>query len=127
MDDGFLDEGEAKHLEEIARSVECKIGDFVSTYFQSEGENFLRGIFAACTEDGVLAEDAWARLVKTTDRLGISRKALATAILPQAERFIEHVLADAKSDGEFSEGEEAQLLQLVRRLGIPQSSQSYIH
>jgi tellurite resistance protein len=126
MDDGFLDDQEAKYLDDIARSVGCTLGDFVGTYFRLEGENFLRGIFAACTEGGALADDVWARLLKTTERLGLSRKALATAILPQAERFIEHVLADAKSDGELSEDEETQLLKLIRTLGLPQSSQSYI-
>lgn len=127
MDDGILDDEEAKQLDYIADSVGCSLGEFVGTYFRTEGEDFLRGIFAACTEGGALADDVWARLVTTTDRLGMSRKALAMAILPQAERFIEHVLADAKSDGELSEDEERQLLQLIRTLGLPQSSRSYIN
>jgi hypothetical protein len=127
MEDGFLDDEEAKHLDGIARSVGCSLGDFVGAYFRSEGENFLRGIFAACTEGGALADDVWARLLTTTDRLGMSRKALTMAILPQAERFIEHVLADAKSDGELTEDEEKQLVHLIRTLGLPQSSQSYVN
>ena len=127
MDDGILDNDEAVYLENIARSVECTLGDFVGQYFHTEGESFLRGVFAACTEGGVLADDVWERLLQTTQRLGLSKKALVAAILPQAERFVEHVLADAKSDGELSEEEEAQLMQLIETIGLPQSSRSYIH
>lgn len=64
MDDGVLNDDETKYLEVIAQSVDCTLGEFVGKYFQTEGENFLRGIFAACTEDGVLADDVWNRLVK---------------------------------------------------------------
>lgn len=127
LDDSYLSAEEANYLENIARSVQCHLGEFVSAYFKLEGENFLRGIFAACTEGGVLSTDAWERLAQTSSRLGLSRRELSIAILPQAERFIEHVLADAKSDGQLSENEEKQLLELIQTLGIPPSSQGYIH
>ena len=125
MDDGVIDDHEASELSDIAQSINVSIGDFVSTYFLSEGESFLRGVFAACTQDGILAEEAWARLIKTTERLGISRDALTSAIRPQAERFIEHVLADAKSDGEFTEEEEKQLKQLIQTMGLSARSHGY--
>lgn len=125
MDDGVVDEREANELAEIAGSVNLSLSDFVSQYFRAEGEGFLRGVFAACTQDGILAADAWSRLLTTTKRLGISRDAMTIAILPQAKRFIEHVLADAKSDDELSEDEEGQLLDLINALGVSGDSCNY--
>jgi hypothetical protein len=126
MDDGVLDVAEAKYLEQISRSVGISLGDFVRTYFQSEGEHFLRGIFTACTEGGVLAADAWARLGTATKYLGLSKNDLLSAVRLQASRFVEHVLADAKSDGELSEREEAVLIQLVRTFQLDSQSTAYV-
>jgi hypothetical protein len=126
MDDGILDEDEAQRLNQIASSVGSTLGEFVATFFRSEGEGFLRGIFAACTEGSELSQDAWAKLTTATSRLGLSHADLINAIRPQAERFVEHVLADAKSDGELSEREEATLTQLVRTLKLSSQSTSYI-
>ena len=100
--------------------------EFVNSYFLSEGEDFLRGIFAACTEGGFLLENVWDGLVATSQRLGLAKENLIEAILPQADRFFEHVLADAKSDGELSEHEEAHVIQLVRTLDLPAERRSYI-
>ena len=125
MDDGIVDEGEANELTRIANSVNLPMADFVGQYFRAEGEGFLRGMFATCTQDGILAADAWSRLLVTTKRLGISREALAAAVLPQAKRFIEHVLADAKSDGEFTAEEERQLLDLINAVGLSGEPCSY--
>jgi len=125
MDDGHIDEEEAVRLAEITRSVNSSLGEFVRQYFQSEGESFLRGVFAACTQDGMLATDAWLRLTETTKKLGLSRDELSTAIHPQALRFVEHALADAKSDEELSEAEERQILDLIKLLGLPPSSRRY--
>ncbi len=105
LDDGVLTEEETAHLEQISRSVGISLGDFVRTYFRTQGEDFLRGIFAACTVGGILADDAWARLSAATKRLGLQKADLLGSIAVQAERFVEHVLADAKSDGELSEDE----------------------
>lgn len=125
IDDGVVDEREANELSKIAGSVNSSLSDFVSQYFRAEGESFLRGVFAACTQDGILAADAWSRLLTTTTLLGISRDAMTIAILPQAKRFIEHVLADAKSDDELSEEEEGQLLDLINALGVSGDSCNY--
>jgi hypothetical protein len=126
MDDGVIEDREAARLQEIAAAVDCSLSEFVSRYFLSEGESFLRGVFAACTYGGTLADDAWERLVASTSKLGLSRQALSTAILPQSHRFIEHVLADAKSDGELSEEEEKHLTSLVQKLNLPPNSRSYL-
>jgi tellurite resistance protein len=126
FDDGVVEEAEAKYLEQIARSVRSDLGQFVRVYFRSEGEDFLRGIFAACTEGGVFAEDAWNRLVATTQRLGLSKNDLVATIQTQAERFVEHVLADAKSDGELTEDEENVLLQLIKTFELPATSCGYV-
>ncbi|HYO25621.1 MAG TPA: HNH endonuclease signature motif containing protein, partial [Lacipirellulaceae bacterium] len=112
--------------ETIAASVDSSLGDFVNTFFLSEVEAFLRGIFAASIESGMLPDDAWERLVQTTDRLGLPTRALSSAILPQALQLIEHVLANAKSDGEFTEAEEAQIQDLLCKLSIPNEERRYI-
>jgi tellurite resistance protein len=125
MDDGVIDDEEANRLSDIAQSVGCAVGEFVNRYFQSEGETFLRGVFTACTESGMLADSAWAQLLKSTERLGVSRQGLRKAIQHQAERFIEHVIADAKSDGELSEEEEAQIKSLTQTLGMSAASRGY--
>jgi tellurite resistance protein len=126
MDDGVLEEGEAKRLEKIAESAGFTLEKFVKSFFLQQGEDFLRGLFTACTEGGALLDDAWNRLATTAQRLGLSKKELVVAILPQAERFIEHVLADAKSDGELSEKEESHLIRLTRTLELPARSCGYI-
>ena len=126
MDDGVLEDDEAKYLGLIARSIDLSLGDFVVSFFLVQGEDFLRGIFAACTEGGVLLEDAWKRLVVTTKRLGLSREYLVVSIRPQAERFVEHVLADAKSDGELSDDEEKHLIQLIQTLELPAGTCRYV-
>jgi tellurite resistance protein len=126
MDDGVLNEDEAKHLEQISQSVGISLGDFVRKYFQSEGEDLLRGIFAACTESGVLADDAWSRLGNATKRLGLGKNDLLSAVRLQAERFVEHVLADAKSDGMLSEREESVLTQLIQKLELNSESTAYV-
>ena len=72
LDDGVLEESEAVHLEQIAVNWTW-IGGFRPGYFRTEAEDFLRGIFAACTEGGVLADDAWTRRGAATKRLGLSK------------------------------------------------------
>ena len=126
MDDGVVDDAEADRLDEIAQSVGLTLSEFVNSYFLSEGEDFLRGIFAACTEGGFLLENVWDGLVATSQRLGLAQESLIEAILPQADRFFEHVLADAKADGELTEQEEAHVLQLVRTLDLPTERRTYI-
>lgn len=83
MDDGVIDEHEAARLAEIAESVNSTLEAFISRYFSSEGESFLRGAFAACTQDGILADEAWTRLIKTTHRLGISNPRSQTRFFPK--------------------------------------------
>ncbi len=126
MDDGALSGEEALQLEQIAMSVGMSLGEFVRMYFQNEGEDYLRGIFAACAEGGVLADDAWSRLAAATKRLGLSRRDLLSAVKVQAERLIEHVLADAKSDGELSESEERVLKKLITTFELDSESANYI-
>ena len=126
MDDGLVDDTEAERLDEIAQSVGLTLSEFVNSYFLSEGEDFLRGIFAACTEGGFLLENVWDSLVATSQRLGLAQESLIEAILPQADRFFEHVLADAKADGELTEHEEAHVLELVRTLNLPAERRKYV-
>src|SRR4051812_12217558 len=126
LDDGVLEDSEAVHLEQISRSIGLELGDFVRAYFRTEGEDFLRGIFAACTEGGVLADDAWTRLGAATKRLGLSKSDLLSSVRLQAERFVEHVLVDAKSDGVLTQDEETHLMRLVRLFELPSEMTAYI-
>jgi hypothetical protein len=126
LDDGVLEDSEAVHLEQISRSIGLGLGDFVRAYFRTEGEDFLRGIFAACTEGGVLADDAWTRLGAATKRLGLSKSDLLSSVRLQAERFVEHVLVDAKSDGVLTQDEETHLMRLVRLFELPSEMTAYI-
>ena len=126
MDDGLIEAHEIERLEQIARSVGSTRGEFVRSYFRVEGEAFLRGMFAACTEGGVLTTDVWNRLLRTTEALGLSKQDLVEAVHPQAVRFVEHVFADANSDGILSEDEEKNLLSLIGMLALPRESSQYI-
>jgi tellurite resistance protein len=126
MYDGVIDDAEAKHLEQIAKSIGLQLGDFVRAYFHTEGERFLRGVFTACIEGGALSQQAWTNLLLTSQRLGLTKSDLLSAIRPQAERFVEHVLADAKSDGVLTQEEDAHLMQLVRLFELPSDTSAYI-
>jgi hypothetical protein len=126
MNDGVIDDAEAKHLEQISSSIGMRLGDFVRTYFHSEGEGFLRGVFTACIEGGALSERAWAGLLLTSQRLGLTKADLLSAIRPQAERFVEHVLADAKSDGVLTQEEDSHLVKLVHLFELPPNTSDYI-
>jgi hypothetical protein len=126
MNDGVIDDTETKNLERIATFIGLRLGDFVRTYFYTEGERFLRGVFTACIEGGALSEQAWKSLLLTSQRLGLAKSDLLFAIRPQAERFVEHVLADAKSDGVLTLDEESHLMQLVHLFELPSDVSAYI-
>jgi tellurite resistance protein len=126
IDDGEISEVEAIQLEDIACGVGMTLGDFVRAYFQTEGESFLRGVFAACIEGGALSKPAWETLALTTQRLGLSRNDLLVAIRSQTERFVEHVLADAKSDGILTGQEDKLLKELVVLFELPTAVRKYI-
>lgn len=126
MEDGVLDAHEIASLENVTRSVGMGLQEFVRGYFQNESERFLAGLFTACTEGGVLSDDAWNRLVTTAGQLGFKDDDISRLIQPQAKRFIEHVLVDAKSDGTLSETEDAVLIKLVRSLKMSQDFCEYV-
>jgi hypothetical protein len=102
------------------------VPQFARTFFRTEGEGFLRGIFLACLADGHLSETEWNHLLHTTAKLGISQAELLGAIRPQARRFVEHVLADAKADGQLTDSEEATLRWLLKHLGLPADFGQYV-
>lgn len=126
MEDGVLDEQEVAQLREIASSVGSALPHFARSYFRSEGESFLRGIFLACVADGHISQSDWNYLLATTQTLGLQHDEMLSAIQPQARQFVEHVLADAKSDGRLTEHEEAILQWLVNNLGLPNDFRRYI-
>lgn len=126
MADGVLDANEESTLQQIASSVDSTVAEFARSYFRSEGEGFLRGIFLACVADGQLSAAEWDHLLRTTAKLGISHQELLLAILPQARRFVEHVLADAKSDGQLTDHEDATLMWLLNNLGLPADFRRYV-
>jgi hypothetical protein len=126
MEDGILDDKEAERLGEIASSVGLTLPQFAHSYFHTEGERFLRGIFSACTNGGSLPDNVWARLVSTSERLGFSLAELQATIQSQAQLFVEHVFVDAKSDGLLSETEESFLTDLIDKLGLSRDFCDYV-
>ena len=126
MDDGVLDDDEFARLNAIASAVGQTTGDFVRNFYFSVGEGFLRGMFLACVSDNRLSRDEWNRLLAATERLGLSKVEMLSAIQPQARQFVEHVLADAKADGRLSEQEESVLAWLLNNLHLPDDFRRYV-
>jgi tellurite resistance protein len=126
MEDGVLEPAEEAVLHQVAATVGSTVPQFARTFFRTEGEGFLRGIFLACLADGHLSETGWNHLLHTTAKLGISQAELLQAIQPQARRFVEHVLADAKADGQLTGSEEDTLRWLLKHLGLPADFGQYV-
>lgn len=126
MDDGNISPSEAAVLTEIAKAGGLTLPQFVKEFFLSEGEQFLRGIFAAAVADNQSAVDVLEQLVASAARLGLSCEFVVEAIRPQAVRYIEHVLADAKEDDVLTTEEEATLRQLLKTFALPTDVQRYV-
>lgn len=126
MDDGIISDLEAAELTEIARAGGLSLPNFVEKFFHTEGEQFLRGIFAAAIADDHCAVDVLEQLVATAAKLGLSRKVVVEAIRPQAVQYIEHVLADAKEDDILTSQEETTIRQLIETFELPIAVQVYI-
>lgn len=126
MDDGQITAEEAAHLESIAKAAGLPLNQFVQEFFRSEGEAFLRGIFAAAVFEGRSAVDALDRMVAAAAKLGISRANVLFVVQPQAIRYIEHFLADAKQDDSLTADEEKTLAELLRKFELPPNVRDYI-
>lgn len=126
MEDGILEDHEERELQEIASSVGSTVAEFARTFFRTEGESFLRGVFLACVADSHLSQEEWEHLLATTRKLGLSQQEMLRAVQPQARQFVEHVLADAKEDGRLSPHEDATLKWLVENLGLPGDYRRYV-
>ena len=126
IDDGVITPEEKKHLSHITAQAGIPLGEFVNTYFKSECEDFLRGVFLNAVNDGELTQVEWDSLVATIETLGISQDEFLTKIAGQASAFVEHVLADAKADDCISSGEETQLLWLLDSLRLPSDFRRYV-
>jgi hypothetical protein len=118
MDDGCLSAEEEARLARIAKSVGKSTDAFSRRFFKNQGEAFLRGIFTASIEDGVLTPDEWQSLALTSAKLGIRTDELLQAVSRPAAEFVEHVLADAKADGRITEDKETNILWLLSTLKI---------
>jgi 5-methylcytosine-specific restriction endonuclease McrA len=126
MDDGHISDAEVAKLNQIAKAGGMSLQVFVREFFQSEGEQFLRGIFTEKLAQNQPAIQALDQLVMTAGKLGISREVVLHAIKQQAVRFIEHALADAKEDNVLTELEESHLLQLLRTFDMPSDVKNYV-
>ncbi len=126
MDDGEITTAEAAVLEGIAKAGGMPLQQFVKEFFHSQGEQFLRGIFAAAVADNHSVVDALEQMVTTATKLGLSRDVVLKAIQPQAVRYVEHALADAKEDDVLTPEEEATLRQLIRTFELPGDVQKYV-
>ncbi|HQZ66122.1 MAG TPA: hypothetical protein PLY87_13630, partial [Planctomycetaceae bacterium] len=83
MDDGSLTSEEEERLAHIAQSVGESTKTFSRKFFKKEGEAFLRGIFNARIEDGVLLPEEWESLVSTSHRLAITTDELLYSAWPR--------------------------------------------
>jgi len=126
MSDGILNQAEEARLEAIARAVGATLAQFARTFFQNEGEAFLRSIFLACVADNQISQSDWDYLLHVTRRFGVEHHEMLAAIQPQAHQFVEHILADAKSDGRISSQEEATLQWLLENLGLRGDFRQYV-
>lgn len=126
MDDGELSEVEIKALDQIAIGAGVDVREFTQRFFVSEGEAFLRSVFANAVAERGDPRASVDRLIATAQRLGFSREQSMAIIRTQASRFVEHVLADAKSDEEITSDEEDALLWMIDNLQIPENLRSYV-
>ncbi len=118
IDDGRIDDDEHRRLTAVARWAGTTVRKLVQDFFVEFGESFLRGIFAAATEDGRLNQDEWQQFLQSAERLGFSRAEANSLVAPFSRRFVEHVLADAKSDGRLSAVEERTLFRLLNQFEL---------
>lgn len=126
MEDGILDQQEQQRLGEIAASVGCGLPEFMRSFFQREGEAFLRSIFLACVADNRITQQEWNYLAQLTQILGFQWHEMLAAVQPQARQFVEHVLADAKSDGSVTAQESQTLRWLLENLRLPPEFCRYV-
>lgn len=126
MDDGEISSAEAAILDEIAKAGGLPLQQFVQQFFRSEGEQFLRGIFAESVAANHSAVEALEQLISTAEKLGITRDETLRAIQPQAVRYIEHALADAKEDDILTTEEELSLRQLLKSFALPIEIREYV-
>jgi hypothetical protein len=124
--DGMVDDAEHRQLEFAARWSGSTVRDLVREYFSKIGSGFLRGIFTAAIEDGVLLHEEWDRYLSSAERLGFTKSEATGLIEPYAQTFVEHVLADAKSDGVLSQPEEKSLEWLLSQFKLAASFRQYI-
>lgn len=126
MDDGDLSAEELQSLEKIARGAGATLRDFTQRFFASEGEAFLRSIFANAVAERRDPRENLRDLLATAQQLGFSREQALAVIRTQASAFVEHVLADAKSDGSLSPKEEEVLRWMIHNLDIPDRQRAYV-
>lgn len=125
MHDGRIDEAERRMLDQVATGMGVTVPELMQRYLREQSEAFLRGVFATVVEDGRLLQDEWARLLATTENLGLTGQQMLAAVAPQAQVFVEHVLADAKSDGVISDQETTTLDWLLTRFQLPDDFRRY--
>lgn len=126
MEDGVLDTDEQARLNSIAESAGSTLPRFARSFFQVEGERFLRAIFLSFVENNRFCQQEWERLLETAEILGFTREELLHSIRAQSRAFVEHVLADAKADGVIAEREQQVLHWLMDTLAVPEGFRNYV-
>ena len=126
MQDGAITERELRHLDHIAAQIRLTTKTFAATFFQTESESFLQGIFLAAISDGDLNQGEWDNLLDAATKLGVSNDHFFVLIRPSAKLFVEHVIADAKADGQLTGIEKSKLLWLIANLKLPDATLTYV-
>jgi hypothetical protein len=125
--DGFVDDAEYAHLENIARAINSSTPQMCRTFLLQESEGVLRTLFSTITSDQRIVADEWQRFLLTAARLGVAQDELMRLVQPQAMLLLEHTLADAKADEQLSPHEEQTLLWMLQTFAPTQNVTSYVY
>lgn len=124
--DGQIDQQEREHLEHVASAAGESIASLMTRFFEHEGEQLVRSLFAEVAADGQLTRDEWKRFRQTADWLGLPSDQVLKAIGTPAKQLVEHALADARSDGEITAKEEQIIESLLDNIIGDQKFREYV-
>lgn len=126
FDDGRIDDEERERLEQIAASAGETTGSLMSRFFEQEGEQFVRSLFAEIASTGRLTREAWKHFRETAEWVGLPKDRMLQAIRQPAKQLVEHTLTDARIDGEISEKEERVIDSLLENIIEDEAFRAYV-
>jgi len=97
---GYLDDEELQQLRSVAASLNISTRQLLVGYLAEAGREFLERILTGMAEDGKITDDAWNRLLASTQALGLDKEEFLRALRPHAQRIAERVRTRVKPDGQ---------------------------